>query len=99
MNTKNLYATVIAFTAVFTFIAYCLVTRILQSTKESKAESELVIEKRDSNLVIKEVYCPDTRRWMYIMSKIEFEGHTYIVVEDTGTAMLHDPDCKCNQLK
>lgn len=34
--------------------------------------------------------------WAYRISKVKFSGHTYIVVEDHGTAMLHDPDCECN---
>lgn len=37
--------------------------------------------------------------WAYRISKVKFSGHTYIVVEDHGTALLHDPDCECQTQK
>ena len=78
------------------FLVVCILTAI--DRKSSEIESNPKEDESQNSVLYKEVYF-DTNKWMYRMSKVEFEGHTYIIVEDSGTAMLHDPDCKCNQLK
>lgn len=52
-----------------------------------------------SEVIFREIKDSSTDRWMYRISKVEFEGHTYIVLEDTGSCLLHDPDCKCQNPK
>lgn len=52
-----------------------------------------------SEVIFREIKDPSTDRWMYRISKVEFEGHTYIVLEDHGSCLLHDPDCKCQNPK
>ena len=102
MSTKNFYTTIVVAVVMilFIFIVVCLITKIGDRVEEStKPESEQVIEDINQNLVIREVYFPNTHKWMYRISKVKFEGHTYIVLEDTGTCMLHDPDCKCKTQK
>lgn len=72
------------------FMILCLIT--------AKEESESVELKECPQVVYKEVETPDGK-WMYRISKVEFEGHTYIVLEDNGSCLLHDPDCKCQNPK
>ena len=72
------------------FMILCLIT--------AKKESESVELKECPKVVYREVEKPN-HEWMYRISKVEFEGHTYIVLEDTGTAVLHDPDCQCQTQK
>lgn len=103
MSTKNFYTTVavVVVTILFTFMVFCLVTKIVDKAKEpAKPESEQVIEEAiDQSPIVREVRFPNTDKWMYRISKVEFEGHTYIVLEDTGSAILHDPDCQCQTQK
>ena len=103
MNTKSFYTvTVVAgIVTLIIFMVFCLVTKIIDKAKEPvKPESEQVIEEAiGQNPVIQEVRDPRTNKWMYMISKVEFEGHTYIVLEDHGTAILHDPGCKCQTQK
>lgn len=67
---------------------------------ESQSEDlEVPIKKDTSTVIYQEVRCPDTNRWMYRVSKVEFEGHTYIVLEGRGSCLLHDLDCKCQNPK
>lgn len=72
------------------FIILCLIT--------TKKESESVELKECPQVVYREVRAPGDK-WMYRISKVEFEGHTYIVLEDSGSCLLHDPDCKCQNPK
>lgn len=59
-------------------------------------KAKLVKEEEENPTVLFKEVKDQSDRWMYRISKVEFEGHTYIVLEDHGTAILHDPDCKCN---
>lgn len=72
--------------------------RMTESDPQSK-DLEVPTKKDTSTLIYQEVRCPDTDQWMYRVSKVEFEGHTYIVLEDHGSCLLHDPDCKCQNPK
>jgi len=103
MDTKSFYITtaVAVFAVLIIFTVFCLVTKIVDKGKEPvKPELEEVIEEATGqNPVIREVRDPRTNKWMYRISKVEFEGHTYIVLEDHGTAILHDPDCQCQTQK
>lgn len=99
MDTKSFHI-ITAVTVVVTliiFMVFCLVTKIIDKAKEPiKPESEQVIEY--PKVVYRDVEKPN-HKWMYRISKVYFEGHTYIVLEDTGTAILHDPDCQCQTQK
>ena len=64
----------------------------------AKKKSESVELKECPQVVYREVRAPGDK-WMYRISKVEFEGHTYIVLEDSGSCLLHDPDCKCQNPK
>lgn len=104
MDTKSYYITTAVAAVVMLiiiFMVFCLVTKIVDKAKEpAKPESEQVIEEAiGQNPVIREVRDSRTNKWMYRISKVEFEGHTYIIVEDSGTAILHDPDCQCQTQK
>lgn len=108
MNTKSFYTTVtvVVVTLLIIFMGFGLVNKLVDNklvdkVKEPvKPESEQVIEEvMGQNPVIQEVRDPRTNKWMYMISKVEFEGHTYIVLEDHGTAILHDPDCQCQTQK
>lgn len=104
MDTKSFYTvTVVAgiVTLLIIFMGFALVNKLVDKVKEPvKPESEQVIEEAiGQNPVIQEVRDPRTNKWMYMISKVEFEGHTYIVLEDHGTAILHDPDCQCQTQK
>ena len=104
MDTKSFYTvTVVAgiVTLLIIFMGFGLVNKLVDKVKEPvKPESEQVIEEAiGQNPVIREVRDPRTNKWMYMISKVEFEGHTYIVLEDHGTAILHDPDCQCQTQK
>lgn len=71
--------------------------KCIENIKDKKVE---VYEPRlPSEVKFREIKDPSTDRWMYRISKVEFEGHTYIVLEDTGSCLLHDPDCKCQNPK
>lgn len=70
---------------------------MIESDPQSK-DLEVLARKGISTLIYQEVETPDGK-WMYRMSKVEFEGHTYIVLEDNGSCLLHDPDCKCQNPK
>lgn len=69
---------------------------MIEPDHQSK-DLEVPTKKDTSALIYQEVRCPDTDQWMYRISKVEFEGHTYIVLEDHGSCLLHDPDCKCQK--
>lgn len=74
-------------------VTMCINTGFKYAEKEVE-KAKLVKEEEASKVLFKEVN--DQRgRWMYRISKVEFESHTYIIVEDSGTAILHDPDCQC----
>lgn len=64
-----------------------------------KVDVEVYEPELPSEVIFREIKDPSTDRWMYRISKVEFEGHTYIVLEDTGIGLLHDPDCKCQNPK
>ena len=98
MSNKSFYTLVgvVCFITISFFLVFCILTAV--DRKSSEIGSNPKEDENQNSTLYKEVYF-DTGKWMYRMSKVEFEGHTYIIVEDTGTAMLHDPDCKCNQLK
>ena len=75
-----------------------LVTMGFKYAEKEVEKAKLVKEEEASQVLLKQVN--DQRgRWMYRISKVEFEGHTYIIVEDSGTAILHDPDCQCQTQK
>ena len=71
--------------------------KYIENTKE--VDVELYEPELPSEVIFREIKDPSTDRWMYRISKVEFEGHTYIVLEDTGSCLLHDPDCKCQNPK
>lgn len=103
MSTKNFYiisAVAGVLTLLISMVFYLVIQIIVDKVKEPfKPESEQVIEEAiGQNLVIREVR-DQTNKWMYRISKVEFEGHTYIVLEDNGSCLLHDPDCKCQNPK
>lgn len=103
MDTKSFYITT-AVAAVVTllivFMAFGFIKIVDKVEKPVKPELEPVIEEAiGQNLILREVRFPNTNKWMYRISKVEFEGHTYIVLEDTGSAILHDPDCQCQTQK
>lgn len=90
-----------AFITVGGFMIYCLVTTNKDTTNKEgpKSKPEPLIEE---TLPLERVKVKDrigSTNTMYQISKVEFSGHTYIVVEDHGTAIIHDPDCKCQTLK
>lgn len=102
MSTKNFYTTVVVVVIVIliTFTGVCLINKVVDKVEEpTKSELEPVIESIDQNLVVRDVFVPNTNKWMYRISKVKFEGHTYIVLEDTGSCILHDPDCQCQTQK
>ena len=78
-----------------------LVTMGFRYAEKEVEKAKLVkeeLKEENSKILFKEV--TDSRnRWMYRISKVEFEGHTYIVLEDNGSCLLHDPDCKCQNPK
>ena len=103
MDTKSFYITT-AIAAVVMLLIVSMVfgfVNIINKVEESvKPESEQVMEEAiDQNPIFIEVREANTDRWMYRISKVEFEGHTYIVLEDAGSAILHDPDCQCQTQK
>lgn len=75
-------------------VTMCINTGFKYAEKEVE-KAKLSKEEEASKVILQEVK-DQMGRWMYRISKVEFEGHTYIVLEDYGTAILHDPDCKCN---
>lgn len=79
---------------VISFMVLCFLITAKKGS-ESVAVEEL---KECPKVVYREVKTPDDK-WMYRISKVEFEGHTYIVLEDNGSCLLHDPDCKCQNPK
>lgn len=105
MSTKysdtTLVVVIMIILVIIIVVCFSLMTKIEGRVEEpTKPELEPVIEAIDQNLVIiREVFVPNTNKWMYRISKVEFEGHTYIVLEDHGTCLLHDPDCKCQNPK
>ena len=78
-------------------VTMCINTGFKYAEKEVE-KAKLIKEEENPNVLYKEVK-DQSGRWMYRISKVEFEGHTYIAVEDHGTAILHDPDCKCQTQK
>ena len=82
------------------FVIYVF-KKMIESNYQSESESEYleVINKKGTLPIYQEVKDPNTGKWMYRISKVEFEGHTYIVLEDYGSGLLHDPDCKCQNPK
>lgn len=88
-------STIVGYTLIFLFSAVIVFT-ICAFKNDSKSKDLEVLDRKDtSTLIYQEIRCPDTDQWMYRVSKVEFEGHTYIVLEDHGSCLLHDPDCKC----
>lgn len=80
---------------VIIFACVCLITKISNGIeKEVQAAPPLDLPMVEINEV-RDL----SGGWAYRISKVKFSGHTYIVVEDHGTAMLHDPDCECNLSK
>ncbi len=77
-------------------VTMCINTGFKYAEKE--VEKAKLIKEENPNVLFKEVN-DQKGRWMYRISKVEFEGHTYIVLEDHGTAILHDPDCQCQTQK
>lgn len=104
MSTKDSYTTTVVVAmiilVIIILVCFSLMTKIEGRVEEpTKPQSEQVIEAIDQNPVVREIYLPNTNKFMYRISKVEFEGHTYIVLEDNGAAILHDPDCQCQTQK
>lgn len=96
MKTLGICSTIV----VIGFIVLCLVTtksnsnpKELPNVEQPAWVKEIEREPLESQTVKLKSSTPE---FLYRISKVEFSGHTYIVVEDHGTAILHDPDCKCN---
>ena len=78
-------------------VTMCINTGFKYAEKEVE-KAKLVKEEEASQVLLKQIN-DQSGRWMYRLSKVEFENHTYIIVEDNGTAILHDPDCQCQTQK
>lgn len=98
-NSRSISTSIlIGYTLIFLFSAVIVFT-ICAFKNDSKSKDLEVLDRKDTyTLIYQEVETPDGK-WMYRISKVEFEGHTYIVLEDNGSCLLHDPDCKCQNLK
>ena len=82
------------------FMILCLVTTNKSKELPNVEQPALVEETEREPLESQTVKLKSsTPEFLYRISKVEFSGHTYIVVEDHGTAILHDPDCKCQTQK
>ena len=90
------YTFIFLLASVVIVFTICACKKIIESDPQSK---DLEVSTKTYTLIYQDVRCPDTDQWMYRVSKVEFEGHTYIVLEDTGSCLLHGPDCKCQNLK
>lgn len=100
MKTIGICSTIV----VIGFIVLCLVTTKSNSNSSKELpnveQPALVKETEREPLESQTVKLKSNRpEFLYRISKVEFSGHTYIVVEDHGTAILHDPDCKCQTQK
>lgn len=96
---KNNSPLIILGTLIFFFSAVIVFATIALEKINSQSKDLEVPTKKDTyTLIYQEVETPEGK-WMYRISKVEFEGHTYIVLEDNGSCLLHDPDCKCQNLK
>ena len=78
---------------VIIFACVCLLIKISNGIKEEEVQT---VPPLDLPIVERNEVRDLSGGWAYRISKVKFSGHTYIVVEDHGTAMLHDPDCECN---
>lgn len=99
MSSKSFYTIigVICFITISVFLVVCILTAV--DRKSSEIRSNPKEDESKNSVLYKEVYF-DTNKWMYRISKVEFEDHTYIVLEDNGSAaILHDPDCQCQTQK
>lgn len=96
MKTLGICSTIV----VIGFIILCLVTTKSNSNPKElpNVEQPAWVEETEKEPVECQIIRLKSRTsgFLYRISKVEFSGHTYIVVEDQGTAILHDPDCKCN---